>query len=496
MRTTNLLKRHAIYATLENGTALCCLALIMGLAFRNLGPEMLGLWSLIAAMTAFLEVGTLGLGIALSRHLPLALADRDQASVTTILATAITSLAVLAASLALLAYFPLSILVGQTIGDERLAIAHSVLVCSLIGFWLRTLASGFCHVLIGAHQTPMKCKLSIVVWGLRLLTTLGLLKLFGILALPLGLMAGNLVAILGGWCLIRRVLGPSAITLSAFNTQTFIDLLTYGIRLQGASLATLLFEPMTRVLVSWATNLETLAIYDLASRLVVSVRQLIVAAVQVAVPAIAKAGREDPKSLGLIYGQMIEGAWLGGTVVMACVCVSVPLIAYSWLGTMDPLFIGLAWCLIVGWWFTLFGLPDYMVAMGSGWTDIILTSQWSMALSGIILITAGRQLWEAHGVALGVAVALILSTCVLITLVRRRMVSIGRPYTMLQGGEVLLIIIALVVGGSLWFVEGQGDVGSALMLSSLSLPILSLTMASKRFRHLLQDAYPSRLRSK
>jgi len=463
----------------------------MGFAYRILGPDGLGIWSLIAAMTAFLDLGTFGLATALSRFLPIALAQSDDGAVAKIVATVGTSLAVLVALLALLAYFPLSIALGKIVGVEHFAVAHTVLICSLVGVWLKALASSACYALIGAHRTPAKCKLMIVAWCLRLLVTISLLKIYGILALPLGLLIGNLVVVLAGWRLLQHALLLSFSSFLEFDQRTFVKLGTYGVRLQSASLATSLFEPTTRLVVSWSSGLETLAIYDMASRLATHVRQLIVGAVQVAVPAVAKVGQGKPELLGSIYDQMVDGAWLGGSLVMACVCVCIPLISEIWLGTMHPLFITLGWSLVIGWWLTLFGVPAYMLAMGLGWSDIILVSQWTMALTGIILILAGSYAWGALGVSIGVAAALLMSTLILIKLTMQRVTSALCICPIARCWRFVLTVMGFVACGLFWFPMGTSNTLSALALATLSLPILSLAATSHRLRGVFIRSWPS-----
>lgn len=463
----------------------------MGLAYRILGGDGLGLWSLVAAMIAFLDLGTLGLATALSRYLPLALAENDQRSIAKIVATVSTSLAVLVAWLALFAYFPLSIALVNMVGDEHIAMAHAVLVWSLIGLWTKTLGSCVCHALVGAHRTPEKCKLRIIAWGLRLLATISFLELYGVLALPLGLLIESLFIVLAGWWLLQRALGLSFANLLAVDTKIFTKLAAYGIQLQGASLATLLFDPMTRLVVSWSTGLETLALFDMASRLVTHVRQLVVAAIQVAVPAVASAGQDQPARLKLICDQMIDGAWLGGSLVMAVACLCMPLISALWLGLMDPTFIQLGWYLIIGWWFTLFGVPAYMLAVGLGWTDIILKSQWIMALTGTILILAGNYAGGPSGLTAGIATALIVSTLVLVRLVMQRVGPALSICPIIRCSRLILTVLFLVAFGLSWFPMGTTDVLMAWILASFSLPVLSLTIASQRLRHAILQLFPS-----
>ena len=75
----------------------------------------------------------------------------------------------------------------------------------------------------------------------------------------------------------------------------------YGLQFQVITASQALREPVTKALLAKFGGLSVTGYYDLASRWVVTIRELIVQANQVLIPAISHLRERDPRSIPLVY---------------------------------------------------------------------------------------------------------------------------------------------------------------------------------------------------
>jgi len=450
------------------------------------GLEGVGLWSLVTTSTGLAQLGTLGLGAAMTRHLPLALASDEPERATLIIASVCSTLFLIFILAAMFLYLPLRLYFSAILSGKTLEVAHQLLVWTLIGLPFGILADCLLNALLGVHHAAAKSKIVLAAQTLKLSVVAFFLPSLGLLALVIGQWAYCSIVIVSGRQCLGRLVGFSWLDAIRFDGPTLRALLPFGLRMQAASVAVFLFEPTIRLAIGSITGLAMLGVYEMASKLVVSVRNMLTAALHVTVPAIAEADKMEPGRVHRLMQAMTACVWLIGTAVMVTLAVSAPLVSHLWFGQFEPAFVHLVWILDLGWWFTLVMSPAYFLALGKGWAHLTLINHMVMTLLAGPLVVAGCFLGNIILVGSGVSAALFIGTIVFVSLTRRRLaptVTLIAESWWLGLGLGFVSCLALAIG-----LEAVAS-DRSWQLAALSLIPLSGIWIDKSLRRLLVDGW-------
>lgn len=412
---------HALWSVIESLGTMGTAFVLLSLVSWQQGIEGVGLWSLVITSTALAQLGTLGLAAAMTRHLPLALANDEALIAKSIVASASSALFVLFIGVAILAYIPLTLYFEAILSDETLAIGLELLFWILVGLPFGILAECLVNALIGIHQAGTKSKITVAAQLLKLGIAAALLPKLGLLALVIGQwFQYGLIIVLGRRSLGRHI-GFRWRDVAQFDWQALRALLPFGLRMQASSVAIFLFEPTIRLAIGSIAGLTMLGFYEMASKLVISLRNVLTTALHVTVPAVAEMNVMTSDRLRHLMEAMTTCVWLIGTAVMVSLAASAPVISQLWFGQVDQTFVTLVWILDLGWWFTLVMSPAYFIALGKGWADLTLVNHLAMTALAGPLVIVGCLTGSAILVGLGVSSALFIGTTIFVMMTRQRL---------------------------------------------------------------------------
>src|SRR4029077_7624362 len=125
-------------------------------------------------------------------------------------------------------------------------------------------------------------------------------------------------------------------------------------------------EPATKALLAKFGGLAMTGFYDLASRWVVTFRELIVQANQVLVPTIANLQERDPEAVPRIYRESYRLIFFLAIPTFAFLLAVSPLVSLIWLGTYQPIFVRFVVILAAGWLVNVLSNSFYFVKLGNG----------------------------------------------------------------------------------------------------------------------------------
>jgi O-antigen/teichoic acid export membrane protein len=136
----------------------------------------------------------------------------------------------------------------------------------------------------------------------------------------------------------------------------------------------------------------------MASRWVVTFREIIVQANQVLVPTVSSLHERDPKSIPALYRESYRLIFFLAIPTFASLVVLSPLVSRIWIGYYEPVFVRFVALLAAGWIVNILSNPAYVMDLGTGtlrWITIGCTVTAVLNLG--IGIVAGR-LWGGTAV--------------------------------------------------------------------------------------------------
>ncbi len=159
----------------------------------------------------------------------------------------------------------------------------------------------------------------------------------------------------------------------------------YGLQFQIITASQALREPVTKALLAKFGGLSMTGYYDLASRWVVTIRELIVQANQVLIPAISHLRERDPQSIPAVYRESYRLVFFLGVPAFTALTILGPLVSRLWIGRSEPLFVEFVAVLAAGWLVNVLANPAYVVGLGTGALRWILAGCLATAVLNVAL---------------------------------------------------------------------------------------------------------------
>lgn len=132
------------------------------------------------------------------------------------------------------------------------------------------------------------------------------------------------------------------------------------------SVVAMLFDPITKVLLSRYGNLSMVGYYEMASRMTGQLRGLMTAAQQVLVPVIAGIHETRPERVRGLYLDIYRLQVFISLPFYAGIAAVIPVISSLWIGHYETDFVFFSLLLTLGWFLNGLISPAYFVNLGIG----------------------------------------------------------------------------------------------------------------------------------
>jgi O-antigen/teichoic acid export membrane protein len=387
----------------------------------TLGVEALGLWSIVLATTSAARISELGFTVGVVKFVARHLAHGDADSAARAVETAALALAVFVGALLLLAWWPAWWALGRFLPAAAVAEGRALLPLALLAMWVTTLGGIFQSALDACQRTDLRAAFAILNSVLYLVLAMLLVPHHGLLGLAWVQVALSLLLALLNWLCLRRELPGLPAIPSRWSTAEFKAMLGYGLNIQLSTLLQVLTDPLTKVLLARFGGLEMVGFYEMASRMLMQLRGLLVAPNQVIVPVIARLHEAQPGRVDMLYRESYQLQAYLALPFYAAIAAVLPAFSRLWLGQIEPTFVLFGLLLTAGWFLNGFINPAYFANLGIG---RLTWNTWSHVAIGVLnaaLGLAAGLLFGGIGVVAAWVVALVLgSSPVLIAFHRER----------------------------------------------------------------------------
>ena len=372
---------------------------------NHLGSEQLGLWSVILASTSVARLSDLGLTGSVVKFVARYRALNDDEKASAVVQTSSISIALIMGVLALIIYPLLDGILKLTIPTEAMPQALSILPWAVLSLWLSSVGSVFQSGLDGCQRMVIRNILMIIANLLFFTAALWLVPHYGLLGLAMGQAAQGLMLLMLSWLMLRRELNSLPWIPICWSKKIFKETFNYAVNFQINSVAVLLFEPVTKLLMSKYGGLSSAAYYEMASQLVLKLRALLISANQALVPTVAELHETTPGKIQILYLQAYKLVFFLAVPFYVTILIALPMISVLWIGHRETQFLMFGALLVSGWCLNTITAPAYFINLGTGdlkWNSI------SHVIMGTLNVIVGLILGPIFG-ALGVAISAMIS---------------------------------------------------------------------------------------
>lgn len=385
----------------------------------HLGAQQLGLWSVVLAGTAVGRLSDMGLTGSVVKFVARYRAMNEEGHAAEAVQTAAISIAIVMAVF-LLAIYPFwDSVLALAIPAASMAPAMEILPWAVFSLWLSCIGGIFQSGLDGCQRMDLRNILLMLGNGFFLGATCWLVPRYGLIGLAIGQAMQGLLLIVGYWLLLRRQM-PSLPWIPFFWSKSkFKEMFGYAVNFQITSVAIMLVDPATKMLMSRYGGLSSAAFYEMASQMVVKLRAMLIAANQALVPTVAEMHETAPEKVRDVYLKAYRMMFFVVVPFYATILISLPLVSQLWIGHREDQFLFFGAVLTLGWGVNTLNVPAYFISLGTGdlkWNTI---SHVSMALLNFPLCLLLGKMFGGAGVAIGAMMALVCGSAVLLYPIHR-----------------------------------------------------------------------------
>ena len=357
---------NAIMSVVQVVVTSCILFLLYRFLIRTIGVEKLGIWSVVLSTSSVARIANLGLSGSVVKFVAKYLARDEQKTTAVVIQTSIISVGIFCGLILLMVYPFASWLLSLVIPSNNLGETISILPYSLISLWIMmimgTLQSGF----DGSQRIGLRSIIIMASTLLHLILSFVMVPHYGLMGLAYARVIQTFMLVVGSWFILRRIIPMLPIIPYQWDKKIFYEMIGYGLNFQIISISTMLYEPVTKALLSRFGGLSMVGYYEMANRMIKQLRALIVSANKVLVPAIANLQERNPNFVQKIYKDNYDLMLYIALPFFSIIIIVIPLISKIWLGHYEAVFVIFSFLLAMNSFINILSVPAYFSYLGIG----------------------------------------------------------------------------------------------------------------------------------
>lgn len=333
---------------------------------NTIGVAQLGIWSLVLATTSVTQIANFGLSGSVVKFVAKYVARGEDENISGVVQTAVISVAAFGSCVLLIGYPIAKWVLGLVIVNEYLPLAFSVLPYAFLALWSMVITSIFQAGLDGCQRIDLRSLLLMGGAILHLLLCFVFTPIYGLIGVAYARVLVNVLILIGSWLLLKRCLPVLPVFPYRWNKSLFREIIGYGINFQVISVIAMLYDPITKALLSKFGGLSVVGYYEMASKMVQQFRALIVSANQVLVPAIADLKEKTPEKVQSVYSNSYQLLFYLALPLYSFIVICAPIISELWIGHYESVFVLFTILLAIGWLLNTLNVPAYFAYLGIG----------------------------------------------------------------------------------------------------------------------------------
>jgi O-antigen/teichoic acid export membrane protein len=373
----------------------------------SIGIEKVGLWSLVLATTNVTRIGELGFANSVLQFASRYLAKGESLRAAQVIETAAITVAGLGGTAIFLGYPLLEWGIKQLIPPASLSEATGLLPFTVGSLWCSMVASTVLSGLDGIQKANLR---SVVLMSSQLIFVGGvfyLVPIYGLEGVAQAQLVQSFFSLFVSWLVLKANLDGLGMMPYRWSASLFREMFHYAASFQVNGIAQLFFEPTTKALLSKFGMLSDVGYFEMASRMVMQVRGLLVAANQVMVPVITTQQERSPTRIPDTYMRCYDIMFFLSIPIYSLLLVVTPLISEIWIGLYEPTFVIFAFLLITSWALNTSTVPAYLAFVGTGQLRWNTISHLLMGTTNLLLGYILGHLFGSIGVIVGTCLAIL-----------------------------------------------------------------------------------------
>ncbi len=445
--------------------------LVLPFMLDRLGDVAFGLWALFATFITYTQLADFGMGLALTKYVAAYAARGEWDGVLRATNTVFFFYTAVALLLALVLAIVGPLLVrlvpnGPAVSSEALV---SMVTLAFVTFAINLTFGAFGSVLQGLQRLDVTNLVSFVASvglyaGIVVVLALGY-GLMGILVLSVLLALATATFQL--WMVYRLVPGYR-LRIAAFDRVYLRSILGYSLNVQGGTLAELLFDPATKLILTRYLGVASVTQYEVGTRITTQLRNLFAVALLPLFPGVSHMDAGEGRvRIEAVYRRSARYVVIFGLPAYLLLIIVAPWLLSAWLGPGYAAASMVMRIMTLGWFISLVAMPPYFILQALGHARLCMTAHVVQGVVNVGLALVLVGLWGFTGVVLAAFVALVIGSLIVITNYTRVMAM--SPQAMLRIIPWRVVAIVVLLGAGVYLVLSTAPVVTLLGLAAIGL---------------------------
>lgn len=362
----NRLARNASLSVVQVLVSGGVLFLLYRYLLHTIGSENLGVWAVVLATASASRISEMGFSGSAVKFTARYIARGEIEKAAQVVQTTIVTIGVALACVLVAGYPFIARLMEMVIPATHSSTVLSVLPYALMSVWIGSIAGVSLSGLDGCQRVDLRALIAMLSGVTLLGFTWMLVPRYGLIGVAWAQIAQGVLMLLASWALLRREIPSLPVFPFRWRFPLFREMFSYGVNFQINSITILLIEPTTKALMAKFGGLTLTAYYEMANRMVVQCRALLVSANQVIVPQVAVLQESSPEQIPRIYVDTYRVVFFLALPLYAGIAAAAPLVSHLWIGHYEHAFVVYTLFLCVGFGFNTLVGPAYFVNLGAG----------------------------------------------------------------------------------------------------------------------------------
>ncbi len=411
--------RNAIFGIIQLISSVFILFFLYGFLLKEVGAEKLGLWSLILAGVSVSRLSELGFSGSVLRFVAKHLSNDKERNASNIIQTAFLSVGFLLALLAIIVYPALSNLLSWVVPQNMFVLADTILPWSIASLWVAMLSGIFQSALDGCQRMDIRNILLVICNVVYFLCAIFLVPEYGLKGIAIAQFLQSVLLLVLSWTMLKRQLIVLPLVPYQWSKHSFSEMFSYAMNFQVISISGLLFEPVTKFLLSHYAGLASTAYYEMANQVIIKARAILVSGFQAILPEIASIKDSDKEDLKKIYQKSYRISLFIALPYFLSICLALPLISILWIGYLEFNFVVFGEILAIGWLLNTMSLPAYFFNLGAGNISWNMRLHVLMSTLNLLIGWLLGVVYGGYGVVIASMISLLMGNWILVYIIQK-----------------------------------------------------------------------------
>ncbi len=348
--------------------------------------------------------------LVFSRFVALFVKEDDHAKIKQLIFTATIFLGLLFLAIATIVYPFADLILKSVLPVKYFSSGLSILPFSLGCLVLNALNGVFASVLDGMQKNYIRNIIFSVSSLLLLVLAYILVPKYHIKGVAIAQLLQSVFALFT--CLILVIVYTKYNPLKwNWSKQIFKQIFSYGMKFQFISLANMLNEPITKILLGKFGGMAFAGYYEMANRLLMQARGVIISSTQSLVPVMINLSKNE---IPAFYKKTFSNVLFFSMTIMACIVLSGRIVSFYWIGSYQPVFCTALLILSLSLFVNILNAPAYFYYMADGNLNILIKNHLLLGLLNALLSYLLGYWFGGFGVVFGWFIAILFSSLYLL----------------------------------------------------------------------------------